>query len=116
MFQQDCVLRLAVCLAFVSGPIAVGHAQEPAPSAQDTVASTEADSPAYREAIEHGLAEYRAGNFAEARALFLRAHAISPNARTLRGLGIVEYELRNYAEAIVRLRQALASTVCVETI
>ena len=33
---------------------------------------------------------------AAARSLFERAHAIDPNARTLRGLGMVEFELRHY--------------------
>ena len=44
------------------------------------------DQPAYRKAIEDGLAEYDARHFEEARSLFRRAHQISPNARTFRGI------------------------------
>jgi hypothetical protein len=70
-----------------------------------------APPPGYREAIEQALSEYDAHNYAEARAAFLRAHALYPNARTLRGLGMMEFELRNYVESISLLEQALASQV-----
>lgn len=62
----------------------------------------------YRAAIDHAIEEYELGNFAEARAQFLRAHQISPNARSYRGLGMAEYELRNYGAAIEHLESALA--------
>lgn len=65
----------------------------------------------YKEAITHAVSELEAGNFPEAREEFRRAHAILPNARTLRGLGTVEFELRNYAECVRLLQEALASTV-----
>src|SRR4051794_8387071 len=63
----------------------------------------------YRAEIDSAIAEYEARNFAEARALFARAHALYPNARTLRGQGMAEFELRNYADAIQFLEQALAA-------
>ena len=69
----------------------------------------ETPPPGYREAIEQALSEYEAHNYAEARAAFLRAHALYPNARTLRGLGMMEFELRNYVESVSLLEQALAS-------
>ncbi len=65
----------------------------------------------YRAAIEEALVEYQALNFEEARALFARAHALFPNARTLRGLGMVEFERRNYRASVDYLGQALASEV-----
>ena len=68
-------------------------------------------SPSYDELIDHAVREFDAGNFEEARALFSRAHATSPNARTHRGLGFVEFELRNYGESIKQLEAALASPV-----
>jgi tetratricopeptide (TPR) repeat protein len=65
----------------------------------------------YRVAINEALAEYKAGHFEEARALFAEAHGIYPNARTLRGLGMTAYELRRYRESIEYLDDALASPV-----
>lgn len=63
---------------------------------------------AYRTAIDQALGEYELGNFAEARAQFLRAHELSPSARSLRGLGMAEFELRNYGAAIEHLEAALS--------
>lgn len=70
-----------------------------------------AESREYRALIDQALEEYDAQNYAEARALFLRAHTLQPNARTLRGLGMVEFELRNYIDSVARLEQALSSSV-----
>jgi tetratricopeptide (TPR) repeat protein len=50
---------------------------------------------------EHGL-----GHYEEARALFSRAHAIDPNARTLWGMGIAAFEARQYVDAIELLEAA----------
>jgi len=63
----------------------------------------------YASLIESALQELADQHFEEARALLTQAHAIHPNARTLRGLGMVEFELRNYASAIELLEQALTS-------
>lgn len=65
----------------------------------------------YREAIDEALREFTSRNFEESRALFARAHALLPNARTERGMGMAEFELRNYPECITHLRAALASQV-----
>jgi tetratricopeptide (TPR) repeat protein len=67
------------------------------------------ESPAYTDAINLGIAEFEERNFAEARTHFGRAHALYPNARTLRALGMAEFELKNYGESIQYLEQALAS-------
>ena len=67
--------------------------------------------PEYQTLIDRALSEYEARNFAEARALFLQAHAVYPNARTLRGLGMVAFELKTYPESITRLEAALAAQV-----
>jgi hypothetical protein len=64
----------------------------------------------YVDAINEAVIEFKAGRHAEAREMFLKAHAIDPNGRTFRGLGIVEYELRNYVASARMLEQALAST------
>jgi hypothetical protein len=69
------------------------------------------DAPADDHADLHGLiadavAEYDAGRFEEARALFRRAHVESPSARTLRGIGMASFELRDYVEATRALEAA----------
>lgn len=63
----------------------------------------------YDSLIDSALNEYRLGHWIEAKAYFTQAHAIAPNARTLRGLGLVCYELRKYVEAIQYFQQALAN-------
>jgi hypothetical protein len=63
----------------------------------------------YRTLVGEALAEFDRGHFAESRALFLRAHALKPSARTLRGLGIASFELREYRATIAYMEQALAS-------
>lgn len=68
------------------------------------------DTPAYRELLKEGVAEYDARHYEEARALFARAHALNPNARTLRGLGMACFELRDYVGAIRHLRGSLRET------
>jgi hypothetical protein len=67
------------------------------------------DSPAYTEAVTAGVAEFEEKNFLEARARFSRAHALYPNARTLRALGMVSFELKSYVESVRYLSQALGS-------
>jgi hypothetical protein len=66
------------------------------------------ESGPYAELIESALREYRAHRFYEARSLFAKAHAVLPNARTLRGLGLVGFELRDYVESAALLERALA--------
>lgn len=63
----------------------------------------------YLTLVSEALAEFDRGHFAESRALFFRAHALKPSARTLRGLGIASFELREYRATIHYMEQALAS-------
>jgi hypothetical protein len=58
--------------------------------------------------VAEAIAEYDRGNSAEARALFLQAHALQPSARTLRTLGMTAFELRDYASAARELQASLA--------
>jgi hypothetical protein len=62
----------------------------------------------YRALLEEAVSEYDARRYEEARALFRRAHDISPNARTLRGIGMASFELREYVEALRSLEAALS--------
>ena len=71
---------------------------------------TEPD-PAFRALIEDALEEYERGSYAESRALFIQAHAMSPSARTLRGIGIASFHLRDYAKAYLALSESLESEV-----
>jgi hypothetical protein len=80
-------------------------------SAQARKGNAQPESEGYRETIGRALQELQLGNFAEAREQFARAHALFPNARTLRGLGITEFELRHYLVAAEHLGQALESNV-----
>jgi hypothetical protein len=57
--------------------------------------------------IADAVAEYDAGRFEEARALFRAAQARAPTARTARGIGMASFELRDYVEAVRTLGQAL---------
>jgi hypothetical protein len=65
----------------------------------------------YRELIGKALQEYALGHWPEARVFFADAHALWPNARTARGLGMTCYEARNYVEAIDYLEHAIDSPV-----
>lgn len=69
------------------------------------------DPSGYRQLVDDGLREYQAQNFAEARALFGRAHALLPSARTLRGLAMTDFELHRYADCIVHIESALSANV-----
>lgn len=61
----------------------------------------------YFEVVRAAIADYEAGRFAEARALFLRAHELWPSARTWRTLGMTAFELSLYPRARFELQQAL---------
>ena len=89
---------LALSLALLSFATAsVGRAQD------------ETDD--YRRLVDTAVAEYGAAHYEEARALFVKAHALDPTARTGRGLGMASFELRDYVDSIRHLEQALHSTV-----
>ncbi len=77
--------------------------------AREVEPATIEEPPEYRAMVAEALAEYEAGHFEESRTLMRQAHAIFPNARTMRGLGMVAFELRGYAESVQWLEQALAS-------
>jgi hypothetical protein len=96
---RACVLIASSLIAMARGGAGVtpAHAQE------------SEDPAGYLPLVEEAVREYEAGNFEEARSLFVRAHGLFPNARTHRGIGSAEFELRNYAESIAQLQAALSS-------
>src|SRR5690349_17885891 len=104
---------LAFALAIACNAVALGaSAQAPAPtSAPAQPAPAQPASPGDRDydaTIESALNEYRLGNWDEATALFVRAHALRPSARTLRGMGLSEFENRKYVLALVHCSAALS--------
>jgi hypothetical protein len=90
---------------FVAGLFALVAVHSVAPVG--LAAQSAPDDPAYRAAIDDAVHEFAAGRWEEARALFKRAHEISPNARTLRGMGMTAFELRMYVQSIRELDAAL---------
>jgi hypothetical protein len=71
------------------------------------VPAAHAQEDEYRALITDAVAEFDAHRFEESRALFRRAHEMSPNARTLRGIGLASFEVRDYPEAYRALSAAL---------
>jgi hypothetical protein len=80
----------------------------PSPTRAEEPASPAAQ-PSYDELIRRALQEFKLGHWTEARIYFANAHALQPNARTLRGLGLACYEARSYVEAIAFFEQSLAN-------
>lgn len=81
-------------------------ATEPAAPAASGDPSPEVQAE-YRDVVSRAVTEFDAGRWAEARALFLRAHELWPSARTFRTLGMTSFELREYAQALSELQTAL---------
>jgi hypothetical protein len=79
------------------------HAQPSEAVEAEPPAAVEAE---YRGVVARAVAEFDLGHVAEARALFLRAHALWPSARTLRTLGMTAFELRMYPQALSELQAA----------
>src|SRR3954470_14714051 len=86
-------LPLTACWLVSPAP---GHAQE----------ATGAPA-GYDDLIKRAVVEFDNSHWAEARALFGRAHELAPNARTFRGLGITAFELRRYVDATRELEASL---------
>jgi tetratricopeptide (TPR) repeat protein len=106
------VARLAVGLAVTLSAAPAVRAD--GPSAAPQVAGTtqsDAEPAGYRETVDEAVREFSAQHYEEARALFARAHALFPNARTHRGLGLAEFELRNYGASIRQFEAALRAEV-----
>jgi len=76
-------------------------------SAAATASAADDDSTPISVLIGDAVAEYEAGHYQEARALFRQAHEKSPTARTLRGIGMASFELRDYVEATRALTASL---------
>ncbi|MCU0686328.1 MAG: PEGA domain-containing protein [Polyangiaceae bacterium] len=62
------------------------------------------------EAFDRAREHFANGRYADARAEFERAHALSGDARVLYNVAVCDKELGRYARAAARLRQSLATT------
>ncbi len=106
-------VRFAAALALLLGCALGGpllprvHAQAQGQAQAQPQADEESEDPVYRQAIDDAVREFTAGHWEEARALFKNAHERSPNARTLRGMGMAAYELRMYVQAMRELDASL---------
>jgi hypothetical protein len=93
-----------LCSVYALWPSSFAHAEER--MQKELLAS-----PEYLRAIEQAVESFDAARYGESHEHFSRAHAIVPNARTLRGLGMVELELGRRAAAARHFELALASDV-----
>lgn len=95
-------LLAVMTIVYASGVLA-----QPTPN--PPVASARSSDPQYESLIAKAVTEFNLGHWGEAKAFFMRAHELHPNARTLRSLGLTSYELRLYVDAIGYFRDALRS-------
>jgi hypothetical protein len=103
MIEKAWIGRLALSVTVLIAAAHTAHADAaPPPAAQEPGETSQ-----YRAMLEEAVSEYDAHRYEEARALFRRAHEISPNARTLRGIGMASFELREYIEALRSLEGSL---------
>jgi hypothetical protein len=70
-------------------------------------AQTPNPSEMYDRVLSEAIGAFKARQWTKARALFERAHELSPSARTLRGIGVTAYEGGEYVAAIHALEAAL---------
>lgn len=69
--------------------------------------SSDATYEEYKIVIAQAVDEYGLEHWANAIDLFQKAHAIKPNARTLRGMGLAAFEDKRYVDAVRWLSAAL---------
>jgi hypothetical protein len=103
------MLHLRACFGARFAPVVLAAVVLCAPLSVRAQAAT-ADDQLYRTTIDDAVREFDASHWEEARALFKRANELSPNARTLRGMGMAAFELRMYVQAIRELDAALRET------
>lgn len=73
--------------------------------------SASAQQDEFRAVIQQALAKVNAGDWEEARRLFLEAHRIRPSAEALRMAAVTSYELGEYTVTIGHAEEALAVEV-----
>jgi tetratricopeptide (TPR) repeat protein len=81
-----------------------------APEAPDEATTEIGTDSRYAKLVADAVSAFDAGKFEASREMLRQAHAIRPNARTLRGMGLASFEMGSYALALVDLEAALAET------
>jgi tetratricopeptide (TPR) repeat protein len=109
--DYDWSVLLALTRWFVAFLLCATCSLSPLTGSAQSRRASGAEPAGYRTAIGAGIEEFDLNHFTEAREHFARAHALFPNARTLRGLGLCDFELRRYVAAVQYLKEALASDV-----
>ncbi len=112
------LLALALASTLLTGASRASAQAPDAPGAEDGAGALDATaeesaaepSPVVRALLVEAVAEYDAGRYAEAQALFRRADELAPSGRTLRGLGMASFELRQYVAAVHALEASLSAT------
>ncbi len=66
-----------------------------------------ADVQTYRELIDAAITAQESGHYQDARRLFVEAHTLYPNARSLRGMGVAAFQAGDYVQTIRDLEAAL---------
>jgi hypothetical protein len=102
MISRGSLSAIAGALVVLQIAVPAGAADSPAEKPADDAGIT-----AVPVLIGDAVAEYDAGRYEEARALFRLAHEKSPTARTLRGIGMASFEMRDYVEATRALTASL---------
>lgn len=62
----------------------------------------------YDALVNAAIAAQASGQFERAHTLFAEAHALAPNARTLRGMGVASYQAGDAVQAAIELEAALS--------
>jgi hypothetical protein len=114
MHRPACIAAALLAAAAFAPPSALAQdAPDADPVAPPTPPAIEAMPPStedqVRRILADAVAEYDAGRYPEAQALFRQAHELAPTARTLRGIGMASFEMRQYVAALRALREALVA-------
>jgi hypothetical protein len=109
--RAEAVALLSLLLGLVGGPrLSHARAQAAQSGPQTSLAGERDVEREYQRAIATALSEYQLEHWDEAEALFARAHALKPSARTERGIGLAAFENRKYALAVSHLHSALVDS------
>jgi hypothetical protein len=100
-------MQLMFALAIALGATRAHVQAQDAGSEAAAEAPAETAGPSYEDLVREAIAAQAAGQFELAHDRFAEAHALSPNARTLRGMGVSSFQASHFARAIGELEGAL---------
>lgn len=101
------LLPLSITCALLAAAHALTFSEEAVAQTTERSESAGAATDAgYVEAARRAVAAFNRGDYAGAHVAFEQAHAITPSARTLRGLGLASFELGRFEDAARELTAA----------